>query len=207
MMKIGIIGRIAEGAPLFDGQTIKTRVLKTELAKAFPECEILCVETYQIDKRLFRIMKDTNTLLEQCDCVFVLLSENGRRVFFPLLYWLNRKYKKPIYHDAIGGQLAKEVKRKRAWSKYLNSFSVNWVESEQLKSRLESLGVKNVEYLPNFKRLNVIEEDSLELTYPKKFRFCTFSRANEAKGRTCQAVIDINQKYGCVKAKLEPIQI
>lgn len=89
----------------------------------------------------------------------------------------------------------------------MNSFSVNYVESHSLVEELKKAGVTNAEYLPNFKRLNVVEEDSLELTYPKKFRFCTFSRVNEAKGRTCQAVIDINQKYDCVKAKLEPIQI
>lgn len=206
-MKYGIIGRTAEGTELCDGQTIKTRVLAEEINHAYPDSTIIVADTYNYKKRALHLISRIIKILKECDIVFILLSRNGMRVIFPLVNSLNTLFHRSIFHDCIGGALDELVKHNPKLIVELNKFSVNWVESRQLKLRLEELGVKNVEYLPNFKRLNVIEEDSLELTYPKKFRFCTFSRANEAKGRTCQAVIDINQKYGCVKAKLEPIQI
>ena len=204
-MKYGIIGRTAEGTDLCDGQTIKTRVLVEELKRMDPGSRILVADTYNYKKRAFEVFSEIITVLKNSDAVFILLSRNGMRVIFPIVNNLNVLFKKPILHNCIGGSLDELVKRYPSLLRQLNRFSVNWVESEQLKSRLESLGVKNVEYLPNFKRLNVVEEYSLELTYPKKFRFCTFSRVNEAKGigRACQAVIDINQEYGCAKAKLD----
>lgn len=203
-MRIGIIGRLAEQEALFDGQTIKTRVIKQELEKAFPEAEIACVETYNIKKRLPLILFETNRLLRNCDCIFVLLSHNGRKVFFPLLYVINKLYKRPIYHDAIGGRLAKEVEESRKWKKYVCSFKKNWVELPSLENKLRSLGVDNAEVLPNFKRLTRVQEEELDMSIPDIFRFCTFSRVIESKGITtaANAVRFVNEKAGRKVAEL-----
>lgn len=204
-MRYGIIGRTAERTDLCDGQTIKTRVLVEELRQRNPDSSILVADTYNYKKRALQVFSGIVTVLKNSDVVFILLSRNGMRVIFPIVNSLNALFKKPILHDCIGGSLDELVERQPSLRRHLNCFSVNWVESEQLKSRLETLGVKNVEYLPNFKRLSCVPEDSLTSACPEQFRFCTFSRVNEAKGigRACQAVIDINQKYGCVKAKLD----
>lgn len=197
-MKIGIVGRVAEGEMLFDGQTIKTRVLKNELLHQFPDCEISVVETYNIKKRILHLVSDICNLLRNNDCIFVLLSENGRKVIFPILYYLNKIYKKPIYHDLIGGQLAKEVCTRKNWKRYINSFSVNWVELPSLQQKLLSLGVTNAKYLPNFKRIPIVEEQNLSVEIPTVFRFCTFSRVVKTKGITTaiEAIHRINEIEG-----------
>lgn len=204
-MKYGIIGRTAEGTELCDGQTIKTRVLAEEIKHAYPDSTIIVADTYNYKKRALHLIGRIIKTLKECDIVFILLSRNGMRVIFPLVNSLNTLFHKPIFHDCIGGALDELVKQNPKLIVELNKFSVNWVESRQLKLRLEELGVKNVEYLPNFKRLKSIEKDCLVLSYPKQFRFCTFSRVNEAKGigRACEAVIGINRKYGFTKAKLD----
>lgn len=203
-MKIGIIGRLAENEELYDGQTIKTRVLKQALINRFPESSIMCIETYQIKKHLLFLPYKTARLLHDCDYVFVLLSHNGRNVFFPLLYYLNKIYKKPIYHDAIGGRLANEVREKRNWKKYINSFNKNWVELPSLQNKLIDLGVSNAETLPNFKFLPIINDDDLNLSIPQIFKFCTFSRVVETKGITtaAQAIAFVNKKAGKKIAEL-----
>lgn len=194
-MKIGIIGRLAEGTNLLDGQTIKTRVLKQELESIYPDCEIDCIDTYNIKKKIVGVFGATKYLLKECDCVFVLLSKNGRSIFFPLLYHLNKKYKKPIYHDVIGGTLADEAQKKKNWKQILNSFTVNWVELPSLQQRLAEIGVNNAETLPNFKRLPICEREELPDKYEEPYKFCTFSRVIETKGITtaAQAIRYVNQ--------------
>lgn len=81
--------------------------------------------------------------------------------FFHYLYHLNKKYKKPICHDVIGGILASKVESKKNWKKYLNSFSVNWVELPSLKEKLQGLGKVNVMSLTNFKRLNICSLETI----------------------------------------------
>lgn len=204
-MIYGIIGRTAQGTELCDGQTIKTRTLVEEIHRMDTNSKILIADTYNYKKRGFIIFYKIIEVLKESDIVFILLSRNGMKVIFPIVNSLNVLFKKPILHDCIGGSLDDIVKRHPQLIKQINKFSVNWVESERLKERLENLGVKKVEYLPNFKRVKCIEEDSLVLEYPNQFRFCTFSRVNEAKGigRACEAVININIKYGFTKARLE----
>ena len=204
-MTYGIIGLTAEGTDLCDGQTIKTRTLVEEITHMDPNSKVLIADTYNYKKRAFNIFFKIIEVLKKSDVVFILLSRNGMKVIFPVVNRLNTLFKKPILHDCIGGSIDSLIKQHPQLIEQLNKFSVNWVESVQLKKRLEDLGVKKVEYLPNFKRLKCIGEDSLVLSYPKQFRFCTFSRVNEAKGigRACEAVININTKCGFIKARLE----
>ena len=164
----------------------------------------MCFETFDIKKRLLRLYAETTAMLQQCDCVFVLLSSRGRKIFFPLLYHLNKKFNKPIYHDAIGGRLALEVERKSRWKKYVNSFRVNWVELPSLQKKLSELGVTNAVTLPNFKRLTVLTENEIDKVVPEVFKFCTFSRVVETKGITAamEAIQYVNKQAGKKIAEL-----
>ena len=72
---------------------------------------------------------------------------------------------KDIYHYAIGGRLANEVEKYPSWKRYVSSFKGNWMESHELEEKLQSLDVENAIYLPNFKKLNVLEEKDLDKDY------------------------------------------
>ena len=204
-MKYGIIGRTAEGTELCDGQTIKTRVLAEEIKHAYPDSTIIVADTYNYKKRALHLISRIIKILKECDIVFILLSRNGMRVIFPLVNSLNTLFHRSIFHDCIGGALDELVKHNPKLIVELNKFSVNWVESRQLKLRLEELGVKNVEYLPNFKRLNSVSIDELKPFSGNIFKFCTFSRVNEAKGigRAAQAIIHLNKQSGHQVAALD----
>ena len=203
-MRIGILGRVADGIDLFDGQTIKTRILRDELKKKFPESEIVCLDTYEFKKHLIKNAIGLVSILKQCDCIFVLLAANGRKVCFPLIYYLNKFFKKPIYHDAIGGLLAEETKKNKRCKKYISSFSINWVELPSLKENLKKLGVNNVDVLPNFKDIKILTDDDILEEVPNIFRFCTFSRVTESKGilEAVNSINYVNEKFGKKIAEL-----
>ena len=200
---IGIIGRTSE--KLCDGQTIKTRILIEELRRYFPEHEILIAETYNYKKHPLRLLKQIFACLREADFIFILLSRNGMRVIFPIVNFLNKFYHKPILHDCIGCSLDALVDQYKGLKRQLNCFDVNWVESRQVKKRLEEKDVQNVEFLPNFKRLNLIREEELTPYDKEVFAFCTFSRVMPEKGisEAAQAILNINREAGATRVTLD----
>ena len=201
---IAVIGRVADGAELFDGQTVKTRTLRDELARRFPGRELVCVDTYQYKRRILPILFSTLHAFMHCGHIFILLSRNGRKFFFPLINGLNRVFHRRLYHDAVGGALPDEAAGNPALIRNLNRFEVNWVEFDDMRIRLAGLGVSNAEVLPNFKQLTILAENQLPEIETDPFRFVTFSRVTRDKGITsaAEAVVSLNGQYGDIRAVL-----
>ena len=201
---IAVIGRVADGVQLFDGQTVKTRILRDELHRRYPNTQIICVDTYQYKKRFVSVIRDTICAFLKCEHIFVLLSRNGRRFLFPILTGLNSLFHRRMYHDVIGGALPDEVKARPALGKQLDRFEVNWVEFSAMKEALEQLGVTNAEVLPNFKRLNVLKADQLPCIEDSPFVLTMFSRVLKEKemGQAAEAVSEINRRYGSIRVVL-----
>lgn len=179
--KIGLIGRVDLERTMFDGQTVKTRMMHRLLCEMFGENAIMIVDTLGYRRRAARVTLDVIRCLLACDDVFVLLSENGRRTLFPLLAFMARHRGTRVYHNLIGGWLAQNLDKYPEWVGYLNSFEVNWVESHELVNALTEKGVRNASYLPNFKYLDSFPSVKKEHMGPN-YRFCTFSRVTAKKG-------------------------
>lgn len=180
--KIGVIGRIDPAGVLFDGQTVKTRTVWRMLCGHYGADNIIPVETLNYKKEPFRVVREYRRCMKECDDVVVLLSRNGRSLFFPFLKRQAKCNGKRIYHDLIGGLLAQDLQREPWLVSQLNSFEVNWVESRDLMQQLKQLGVQNCEYLPNFKQINVLNPSELPKIEVSPRRLCTFSRVTEKKG-------------------------
>jgi glycosyltransferase involved in cell wall biosynthesis len=179
--KIGLIGRVGDGAELFDGQTVKTRNMLRLLQEQYGEEAVLVVDTLDWRQRVPQIIAGTRRCLRECRDVVILLSTNGRRVLFPILARSARRRGTRVYQNLIGGCLASNLEKYPQWVGYLNAFKVNWVESHKLVDDLAAKGVINAKYLPNFKHLDlpkILEERA----YGDGWRFCTFSRVMEQKG-------------------------
>lgn len=204
MKKIAIIGHFGGEENFLDGQTVKTKILYDELQKA-TDWEILKVDTYYKKKHPFRLLFRSLKVLLSVKDVIVLLSSPGRRFYFPLLYLFHKMFGLRVYHDVIGGALDNFVSRSPKQKKYLQSFVVNWVETQKLKKQLEKQGITNCEVIPNFKRLNLLDENKLQLHFEEPFRFCTFSRVVKEKGieTAIEAIEKINEKYGRQVCKLD----
>lgn len=177
--KLGIIGHFGGEQNILDGQTIKTKILYEELNK-ITKWEIIKVDTYYKRSKPFKLLKDSFSCLKKTEDIIVLLSGRGMRFYFPLLFLCAKAFGTNVYHDVIGGNLDTYVKKYPKFRKYLNSFKVNWVETNGLRNKLEKCGIKNCEVIPNFKRLEIVE--IREEVYDEPFRFCIFSRVMKEKG-------------------------
>lgn len=199
--RIGIIGHFGAGHVFFDGQTIKTRILYDELEKT-GEFDLFCVDTYLLKKNPIKLLYDSIRCILSCKAIILLLSGNGMKVYFPMMYWAKKLFRKKIYHDVIGGNLAAYVQKYPRYKTYLSAFDGNWVELNTMKTALEKEGITNCIVIPNFKRLNT-EAARLEISDEEKHSFCMFSRVMEEKGITdaILAVSQYNQEHS-IKAKL-----
>ena len=195
MIKIGIIGRTAYNKNISDGQTILTRIFADELRKAFADCKIYIVDTYNYKRNALKCFIKTIKCLIVSDYIFVMLSRNGLKFYLPFLYYTNKIFKKKLYHRVIGGSLDKLVIKNNKWIKYLNAFQCNYVETNQLKNRLNTLGISNVKVSPNFKPLVQTKQKVARYTSNDEIRFCTFSRVAREKGITdaVNAIIAVNK--------------
>jgi len=194
--KVGIIGHFGGPENITDGQTVKTKILYTELLQA-TDWVIITVDTYYKKKNPIKLAWNSIKCLITTRDIIVLLSGNGMKFYFPVLWCFSHFFKRRIYHDVIGGNLDNYVEQVPSFRKYLNSFQVNWVETKGLKKRLENAGVTNCEVLPNFKRLNIVKIENSK-KFEKPFRFCTFSRVMKEKGieDAVSAVEKLNLEHG-----------
>lgn len=209
-MRIGIIGHFGGNEEFNDGQTVKIKNLYNGLDRAIGEnIKLDKVDTYYLSKNKVLL------LFQLCKCLILdkkiifLPASRGRKILMRFMYYVGKYLKKDIYHSCIGGGLVRDTKNNPSWVGYLNSYKVNWMESLQLVNGLRELGVRNAEYLPNFKHIEVSETKFKYVGKP--IRFCTFSRVSEMKGieEAVLAICKINDIYGAETALLDiygPVQ-
>lgn len=177
---IAILGHFAENKMNYNGQTIKTRILAEEVEKLLPDWQVKRIDTAGYKENPLGLLLEVLSAFFKCSHIIIMLSRNGRKVFFPLFYYLNKFFRRNIWHNVIGAASYDLVLQNPQWIKYMNSFRANQVELNSLKVKLESVGIHNAIVVPNFKKLPICEHKSVwkDLT----FRFCTFSRVEPMKG-------------------------
>ena len=203
MNRIAIIGHFGGVERFTDGQTVKTVSLYRELI-SFTNWNIIKVDTYYRLKQPFKLIVQTLYALVSTKNIIILLSANGKKLFFPILYIFATWFKKNIYHDVIGGNLSEDVENYPQYKKYLNAFRVNWVETELLKKELEDLGVDNVAILPNFRCIEPLDEKDLMKNFSEPIIFGTFSRVIKEKGieDAIHAIQKVNENNGRTVCRL-----
>lgn len=200
--KVVIIGHFGGNENYLDGQTIKTKILHDELKKN-TDWDIKKIDTYYKNKKPIRLLIRSIYYVGCFKNVIVLLSGNGMKVYFPLLYILSKLVGVNVFHDVIGGNLNEYVDKFPKYKKYLNSFKVNWVETEGLKKKLETYGIINCEVMPNFKKLPIIQFE--HCIYNEPYTFCMFSRVMKEKGIevAINAIQSINDDAGKTVCELD----
>ena len=195
---ISIIGHFGGKEEFLDGQTVKTKILYDEL-NLKTKFKIIKVDTYYKNKKPLKLIYQTLIAIMKSNDIIILLSGNGMRMYFPILYFCSKFFGKRIYHDVIGGNLDFYIKKYPKYRKYLNEFRRNWVETEELKNKLEKSKIMNCEVIPNFKRLNIVPEEEIKIKdcNEKVYEFCTFSRVMREKG--ISEAIDVINKLNCEK--------
>lgn len=194
--KIGVIGRVADGVEMYDGQTVTTRIIRNELETRL-NTSVFCVDTYDYKHHVFRCLLRSFICLFKCEHIFMLLSNNGRRFFLPFLYYTNKLFHRKVYHRMIGGLFGENVKQHPRWVKYLNSFVVNLAEGRTQVEALRNAGVNNAVETYTFRNAQIVSSDAFPVCAAPPFRFCTFCRVTKAKGISdaIQAIMKINSDH------------
>lgn len=195
--KVGICGHFGGNIFFSDGQTIKTKILFEELSQALGGEEVKIVDTYCWRKKPIKIIMESIFLIMRTKNVIILPGSNGINVFVPLFSLINMFFQRKLHYVVIGGWLPELLKRNSIIFNFLSHFSGIYVETYTMVELLKRSGLNNVNYMPNFKRLDIIDEN--EIVYSENFplKLCTFSRVMQEKGieEAVNAVILINSKY------------
>ncbi len=182
MKKITIIGHFGFGEELLNGQTVKTKIIASELEKRYGKMTIKKIDTRgNLIKRFFSFIAIIFSFFNSTDIIF-LPAQKGIKFFAPLLTNLNIFFKRNMHYIAIGGSLYDFVLKNKNFLKFLKKINYIYVETNYILKPLASTGLKNLVLMPNCKRLNIINENELSINNSDAFRLCTFSRVSKAKG-------------------------
>ena len=203
--KIGICGHFGGTEKFLDGQTIKTKNIYEELVNIYNKNEILCLDTYKWKKHPISFLKKCVEAIKNSKNIIILPAHNGVRVFIPLFLLIKKLYKRKIFYIVIGGWLPEFLENRKRLLKKVKKLDKVFVETNNMKKKLEKLDVKNVEILVNFKNIIPLKEKELKFNYSKPYKLCTFSRVMKEKGieDAIQVVKNINEESNEIVYELD----
>lgn len=182
MKKVGIIGHYGFGLNLANGQTIKTKIVTEEVEKSVGEENVLRIDAHGGVKAVIPVILGSWKCLKICSNTILMLTENGVKVAVPVLVLLNRIFRRKLHYVVVGGWLPEFLSNRKTLSSNLSKFNALYVETNNMKSKLEAQGFSNVLVMPNCKNLVILDEADLNYSIKKPFKLCTFSRVMKEKG-------------------------
>jgi len=196
LSKISVVGHFGLGENLLNGQTVKTKIITSELERRFGKDEVIKADTHGGAKKLLTMPFVLFNVLRMCKNVIILPAHNGLRVIAPILAIENVFFHRKLHYAVIGGWLPEFLKNRKLLSNALKKFDCIYVETNTMKSALEVQGFENIHVMPNCKELKILKEDELVYSSDKPYKLCTFSRVMKEKGieDAINAVKYINEK-------------
>lgn len=205
MFKVGICGHFGLRKELFNGQTIKTKMLTSALEAELGKKDIVKIDTHGGMKALPKVFLQLLVSFIECQTVIMLPAHNGIKIFAPFLAIFGKLLHCQILYVVIGGWLPEMTKNKKWLAYFLKKFNGIYVETSSMKAALETQGFTNIFVMPNFKNLSVLSEKELVYTTHEPFSFCMFSRVMKEKGieDAINAITQINNQAGRTVATLD----
>lgn len=198
LKKIAIIGHFGANEKHYDGQSVKTRIVASEIENNIGIDNTSKIDTYGWKKHPFRLLINCVKSVNDSENVVFLTDAGGIKVFPWLLTCANVIKKRPIFYIVIGGWLVHFLEKNKMITWFLKKLNGIFVETEVMQTGLKKMGFKNVFLMPNFKDLQLLKEEDLLDKSSEPFRFCIFSRVMKEKGiePAVEAIQNINKQYG-----------
>lgn len=198
MTKIGICGHFGFGKKLVNGQTIKSLMVMEELQKKYGMQSIILLDTSNGIRDLFNIFKECFRIMKNCSDVILMLSDNGTKVIVPYIIELNKIFNKKLHFVVIGGRFDSYLIKNKFLIKKFRKFKGIYVETENMKYKLNKLNFNNIYIVPNCKNLNILDKPVFT-DVSKIIKICIFSRVMKEKG--IELAIDAITKFNKDKNK------
>lgn len=195
MYKIGILGNYGGKADSFDGQTIKTKIVSSEIEKQLGANAIIKKNTYGGFNFLLKMPFLILMLLSFCKNVLIFPAQRGIKLIVPFLIVFNKVFRRKLHYVVIGGWLPDFIEARPIIAAQLKKLDCIYVETEIMKKKLMAQGLQNVCVMPNFKDLHVIKTKDLCSVIEPPYKFCTFSRVMKEKGieDAVKAIVMLNK--------------
>ena len=96
MKKVCVIGHFGFSKNLLNGQTIKTRIVTTELERQLGVEQVMKIDTHGGIKVLPKIIIQMIKVFKICENIVILPAHNGIKIFVPLCIIFNI-----VFHRSI----------------------------------------------------------------------------------------------------------
>ncbi len=182
--KVGIVGHFMynqENAAV-NGQAVKTRNYKSVLMEKYGEGKIAYLDTNYFKKRLFANYYKLWKLCKSCKTVIIMPTQNGLVLLLPVLTILKKLYHFRLLYSVVGGWLPEVVKNNTFIRKLLKVVDRIYPETDELSNELRTVGITNVQTIPNFSVRPRPESLDTVSWMEKPYKLCTFSRVIKTKG-------------------------
>ncbi len=198
MYKVGICGYFGFGKEFVSGQTDKTKAVYNAIAKAIGEENIAVLDSCGWQKNPLKLVMNCRKLLTECENVIMMPARNGFKVFPSVFELLNKGLNRKLHYVVVGGWLPDRLESNPSLIPPIRKLDCVYVELEQMRDKLNALGLKNVIYMPNFRETNALSRDELVYSTSESYRLCTFSRILREKGieEAIEAVRFVNNTLG-----------
>lgn len=200
--KIGIIGFFDYEKQNSGGGVIKTCNFEIVLKERYGQENVITLDRAERINDAHWILR-LIVLCKSSDVVFAMYPMPKMiQKLTGLILLLKKMYKFKLIYPVIGGWLPDYLTENEKSKEQLLKFDLVLVETYEMKNKLRMLGLKNVEFMPNFslrKPINKVKAYSSE-----KFKFCIFSRVVKEKGIELaidainQANKQLNGRYECL---------
>lgn len=161
---------------------MKTNMIYSCLSELSGAEAVLTVDSYNWKKNFIKLTLECINLIKNCEQIIIISAENGLRVFVPFFLSLNRLYHRKIHIIAVGGWLPEYLASRGSLVKQLSAINSIHVESRSIIDKLKLLGLNNVFYMPNIKRIEPVQAADMVVGTDGTLRLCTFSRVMREKG-------------------------
>lgn len=191
MKKIVFIGPAGGGKIPTNGASAKNYHLLKRLTELNYSVTVIDSEFWKRDPRV--LLRVLVAILFRRKNRFIVAANNMSS--YRLLQLLTLAGIKDVIYWVIGGTIGDWMKKGKVDKKYFHCVSCFLVEGNKMKSALESVGFKNVRYVPNFKDIHYYP---LKKEKPNEvLRFVFISRIIPEKGVNLifEAVSNLNNRY------------
>lgn len=196
MKKILVIGTIDDTHTNISGQYDRTEIIRDGLiARGYT---VDFVNMFDWKKYPATVFVSISKKYFHADTVIFLASLNGTKVILNLLSFLKIFQDKQVFQIAIGGQSNFRFVQSSKWyRKKVGELDAIFVEIASMVDDYKTVGLDNVFYLPNCKKVQIDEKVVNNPSLGAPYRFCTYSRVTPEKGiaEAIEVVEKLNKKH------------
>lgn len=203
--KVGIWGQFGDGGPIADGQAVRTTIITNELERKYGQDQVFRANTNKWARHPVRFLWNSLKLFFMSKNVVILPADNGFKVIVPIYTTLNKLVKRDLLYIVIGGFLPKLLEDQPRYVKMLKSFTAMYVQTENIKGDLEKLGLNNIKFITNLKRIEAVRPEEIKKNDSNQVTFVILSRITEDKGilDAIEAINIANDQIGEKNIKLD----